>query len=192
MAAPGETAGTSGPPPPKQALGVLWRFQMPVAPNTPCAFDGGWIVTDSKGGVAALSAEGRLVWRTSFSNHCFECGAAVIGNQAFLASEKSGRVTALSVDTGAALWARATEACFRQSPLTGSVGGAAGPLACVAVRRAAFLPAGGRWRCGVEERADESLRRWRGRRCGVSFSRTVTAMARSTCSIRRRVWRGVR
>lgn len=116
------TAGTSGPPQPKRALGVLWRVPMPAAPNTPCAFDGGWIVSDNKGGVTALSMEGRILWRTSFSNHVFECGAAAMGNQAFLASE-DGRVTALRDDTGEVMWARETEACFRQAPLTGSVAG---------------------------------------------------------------------
>ena len=67
------------------SLRSLWRVQMPARPNAPCAFSGGWIVSDAAGGVSALSSDGKRLWQASFSNEAFEAGASVLGGRAFVA-----------------------------------------------------------------------------------------------------------
>ena len=97
---------------------VLWRTPMAAAPNAPCAFSGGWIVTDEKGGVAALSREGKPLWRVSFSNQVFAAAASVVAEWAVVASQ-DGAVAGLRLETGALAWRCELDGRFQHAPLTG-------------------------------------------------------------------------
>jgi len=91
---------------------------MGAPPNAPCAFPGGWIVTDEKGGVTALSKSGQTLWRVSLSNQTFAAAAAVAAECAVVASQ-DGAVAAIRVQTGEIAWRCDLDARFQHAPLTG-------------------------------------------------------------------------
>lgn len=106
---------------------VAWRAQVGARPNRPsCAFPEGWVVTDRGGGVAALSGDGALLWRTVLTNQGFE-GAAFVGDELAVAASVQGDVTALRLADGGVAWAAKADARFQHQPLCGAVA-AGGPV----------------------------------------------------------------
>lgn len=160
-----DTTGAAGSAPPHRAsLSVGWRAPLPFRANRPCPFAGGWIVSDAAGGVTALSASGRRLWRTSFSNAVFDAGAVVADGFAVAASQQ-GTVFALRAATGETAWTTTTDGFFQQAPLTGALGGEAvvwlisqadGCLFCLRVRDGATV-----WRGTATNRCDGEPVVWR-------------------------------
>jgi len=102
----------------REGMSVLWRTPMNAAPNTPCAFPTGWIVTDAAGGVTALSKAGKPLWAGAFSNLVFACAASYVSGVAVAASV-DGTVLALSSAAGVVAWRQTFEARFQHAPLVG-------------------------------------------------------------------------
>ena len=94
---------------------------MSAEANRPCAFSGGWIVSDKAGGVIALSVAGKVLWQNSFSNQLFDAGVAVSSDLAIVASQ-DGHVFALDVDTGRTVWTSVTIGRFQHAPVIGKIG----------------------------------------------------------------------
>ena len=148
------------------ALAVQWRAQMLARANVPCAYFGGWIVSDASGGVTALSNEGKRVWQSSFSNHVFDAGAVVVKDFALVASQQ-GQVFALRTDTGEVAWTRATEGRFQHAPLSGMnenepviwlVSQSDGQLICLRVRDGLTV-----WQGDATNRCDGEPIAWKNR-----------------------------
>ena len=145
---------------------VRWRAQMAARANAPCAFSGGWVVSDAAGGVTAFSAEGKKMWQAAFSNQVFDAGAAVAEGLAVVAS-RQGQVFALRADTGERVWTRETEGQFQHAPLTGKIEGEPvlwlvsqpdGQLVCLRVSDGRVL-----WRGEATNRCDGAPVAWQGR-----------------------------
>ena len=157
-------ASERGPRVPRWA--VAWRAALPARPNAPCASGGGWLVSDASGGVTALSAEGRTLWQTSFSNQVFEASVAVADRVA-LAASRDGGVFALDSATGKVLWTRELDARFQHVPLSGRIGDepvlwlvsqADGGLFCLRLRDGRTV-----WQGEPTNRCDGTPALWQGR-----------------------------
>ena len=147
-------------------LEVAWRVQMTARPNRPCAFAGGWIVSDAAGAVTALSHEGRQVWQTCFSNQAFDCSASVSGTRVVVAAQQGG-VIGISLGTGEVAWSRQTEGRFQHAPLTGMCAGEPviwmvsqtdGQLTCLRVSDGSVV-----WQSEATNRCDGEPIAWQGR-----------------------------
>jgi len=150
----------------RRGLSVRWRVQMPARPNAPCRCSVGLIVSDSAGSVTALSAEGRQVWETSFSNCAFEAGAVVTEGLAVVAS-RQGQVFALRADTGQTVWTQTTDGEFQRAPVTGVIGKETvmwlvsqpdGKLFCLRARDGLVM-----WQGAPTNRCDGEVAAWQGR-----------------------------
>jgi len=145
---------------------LRWRTPMAAVANRPCAFSGGWIVSDRKGGVTALSTTGKVLWQNAFSNQLFDAGAVVVSNLAIVASQ-DGQVFALRVDGGATAWTYITPYRFQQVPLIGNIGAepvlwlvsqADGQLICLRCRDGLLI-----WQGDATNRCDGEPTVWQGR-----------------------------
>ena len=161
---PRSTVAGGGPRVPRWA--VAWRAALPDRPNAPCAFEGGWLVSDASGGVTAFSAEGRILWQTAFSNQVFEASVAVADRVA-LAASRDGGVFALDSATGKVLWTRELDARFQHVPLSGRIGDepvlwlvsqADGGLFCLRLRDGRTV-----WQGEPTNRCDGTPALWQGR-----------------------------
>lgn len=99
---------------------IAWRATCSDAqPNAPTPLPpNNWVVSDTAGGVTALSHQGQRLWQTICSNQIFEAAAWASQTQVVVASLK-GQVFAFYPETGALCWTTQLDARFQHQPLSG-------------------------------------------------------------------------
>lgn len=157
--------GGAAAPEPRFSARVAWRVPVSAGDVRPCASGGAWALAGAGGVVEMVSAGGRVLWRSAFSNEVF-AGAAAAGAGLVVAASDTGRVFGLDAATGAALWRRETDGRFRHAPLAGqSAGGAVlwlvsqedGRLFCLRASDGALL-----WTSEATNRCDGEPVAWPG------------------------------